>query len=197
MPVTTAMNDSSDSVLHLLAAERARFLGFVEKRVGSRAAAEEILQDCFLKALRSAGEIRDEERAVAWFHRVLRNAIADWYGRRAGQRAREAGDGPLQGLPAEADPEAEAELCRCVLGLAQSLKPEYAEALRVVDVEEREVGALASAAGISPGNARVRLHRAREALRRQVELTCRTCADHGCVDCTCRHGKDAREADSV
>ena len=39
---------------------------------------------------------------------------------------------------------------------------------------------------MSQNNASVRLFRAREALRRQVVRCCRTCADHGCVDCTCR-----------
>ena len=32
----------------------------------------------------------------------------------------------------------------------------------------------------------VRLHRARKALRLRLEETCRACADHGCLDCTCK-----------
>jgi RNA polymerase sigma-70 factor (ECF subfamily) len=30
------------------------------------------------------------------------------------------------------------------------------------------------------------LHRARRALRKQVQVTCGMCATHGCVDCDCR-----------
>jgi RNA polymerase sigma-70 factor (ECF subfamily) len=33
---------------------------------------------------------------------------------------------------------------------------------------------------------RVRLHRARRALGRQLTLSCRTCAEHGCFDCSCQ-----------
>jgi RNA polymerase sigma-70 factor (ECF subfamily) len=31
----------------------------------------------------------------------------------------------------------------------------------------------------------VRLHRARQALKRELERSCGTCATHGCLDCTC------------
>lgn len=174
----------SPAVARILATERARFVGFLEKRVGSRAAAEEILQDSLLKAIEKAGGIRDEERAVAWFYRVLRNAVSDWRAARGAERAREGGDAAE--LADDLAAEAERELCQCVLSLAATLKPEYAEALRLVDVEELPIAELAASAGVTANNARVRLHRAREALRRSVELTCRTCAEHGCVDCTCR-----------
>ena len=40
--------------------------------------------------------------------------------------------------------------------------------------------------GISKNNATVRVFRAREALRRQVAVSCGTCAEHGCLSCTCQ-----------
>ena len=39
--------------------------------------------------------------------------------------------------------------------------------------------------GIEPNNAAVRVHRAREALRKRVTASCGPCAEHGYVDCTC------------
>ncbi len=77
------------------------------------------------------------------------------------------------------------EICACVGRLAQTLKPEYASALQAVDVEDTPVKAFAEASGLTPSNAGVRLFRAREALRRQVAASCGTCAEHGCVDCSC------------
>ena len=64
-----------------------RFLAFLERRVESRAAAEEILQEAFVRGLGQADEIRDDERAVAWFYRLLRNAVIDHY-RARGAEAR-------------------------------------------------------------------------------------------------------------
>jgi RNA polymerase sigma-70 factor (ECF subfamily) len=59
--------------------------------------------------------------------------------------------------------------------------------IRRVDLDEATIADVASEMGITPGNARVKLHRARRALRRQLELSCGSCAEHGCLDCTCRH----------
>ncbi|HEY5282379.1 MAG TPA: sigma factor-like helix-turn-helix DNA-binding protein [Polyangia bacterium] len=76
-------------------------------------------------------------------------------------------------------------VCQCVAQLADTLKPEYADALRRIEVDGIAVKDYADTLGISASNAGVRIFRAREALRRQVARACGTCADHGCLDCTC------------
>lgn len=55
------------------------FLRFVEKRVDSRATAEDILQSAFVRGIEKESTLRDEESAVAWFYRLLRNAVIDHY----------------------------------------------------------------------------------------------------------------------
>jgi RNA polymerase sigma-70 factor (ECF subfamily) len=67
-----------------------------------------------------------------------------------------------------------------------ALKPEYREALETVDLGEATPGELASRVGISINNATVRVHRARQALQREVKRTCGVCAEHGCIDCRCK-----------
>jgi DNA-directed RNA polymerase specialized sigma24 family protein len=69
--------------------------------------------------------------------------------------------------------------------LARTLKPEYAEALHRIDVDGTPVKDHADEAGISASNAGARVFRACEALRKQVARSCGTCAEHGCLDCTC------------
>jgi DNA-directed RNA polymerase specialized sigma24 family protein len=69
--------------------------------------------------------------------------------------------------------------------LSETLKPEYASALRRIDVEGISVRGYAVELGIAANNAAVRVHRAREALRKLVTMSCGTCAEHGCLDCTC------------
>jgi RNA polymerase sigma-70 factor (ECF subfamily) len=92
----------------------------------------------------------------------------------------------------EPAPDVYAEICKCVGRLAVTLKPEYADALQAVDVEGVPVKEFAGQRGISPTNAGVRLFRARQALRQRVSRSCGTCADHGCLDCTCGRPVDAR-----
>jgi RNA polymerase sigma-70 factor (ECF subfamily) len=160
------------------------FLAFLERRVESREAAEDILQSAFARGLDRDTDVPDE-KVVAWFYRVLRNAVIDHYRRRsAASRAAEAwGHEFVEGR--EPDAQLHHEICQCVSGLLATLKPEYQDALRIVDLEDGKLSDLANETGITAENAAVRVHRARKALRRQVEQACGTCAVHGCFDCRC------------
>jgi RNA polymerase sigma factor (sigma-70 family) len=168
-----------------LVANHREFLAFVERRVGDRALAEDLLQEAFVRGIDKLGELRDEDSARAWFYRTLRNAVIDHHRRRA------ASDRRLETLAAELDPDgaANAELenvvCACVGRIADTLKPEYAQALRRIELDGVPVNEFAREVGISESNAGVRVFRAREALRREVSRSCGTCAEHGCFDCTC------------
>jgi RNA polymerase sigma factor (sigma-70 family) len=162
-----------------------QFLAFLERRLGDRALAEDILQDAFVKSLQKEEDARDETSSVAWFYRTLRNAVIDHY-RRTGSRSR-----ALEVLARELEdaveppPELHDEICGCVTRLASTLKPEYETAIRRIDVDGTPVHDFAAEAGITPNNASVRVFRAREALRKQVKASCGTCADHGCLECSC------------
>lgn len=178
-------------VLQVLLENHRAFRSFLERRVGDRATAEDILQDAFVRGMERAGQLRDGEAAVAWFYRLLRNAVVDRW--RRGAAAGRALEGFAAELEASAEPPAEIanEICACVGRLAAALKPEYAAALRRIEVDGVAVKDYAAEAGITAGNAAVRVFRAREALRREVERSCRTCATHGCIDCTCEAGPGA------
>lgn len=174
---------SPEAIAQLVKGHR-EFLAFLERRVESRAVAEDILQAAFTRGLERGGDVQDE-KVVAWFYRVLRNAVIDHYRQRSSTaRAMEAWG---REFPDVQEPEAELrqEICHCVSGLLETLKPEYREALRIVDLEEGKLKDLAQQSGITAENAAVRVHRARAALRRRIEQACGTCSVHGCLDCSC------------
>jgi len=182
------MSGSSDatvpsSVVSRLVEQRHEFLAFLERRVGSRALAEDILQEAFTRSLDKVEQLEQAESARAWFYRVLRNAVID-YQRRAGASARRL-DELARELAAAPEPELDTAVCQCVSGLAANLKPEYAEALRAVEVNGTAVKDFAAAQGISSSNAAVRVFRARQALKQQLQRCCGSCADNDCRDCTC------------
>lgn len=181
---------STSTVVSTLLAEREAFLGFLTKRLGDVMLAEDVLQEAFARGLDRLDTLRDEESAVAWFYRLLRNAVID-HRRRAASAGR-----ALDALAAELDAPAEAPapvqeaVCRCVGRLATTLKPDYADVIRRVEVDGVSVKDFAAEAGITPNNAAVRVFRAREALRARVRECCGACADAGCRDCTCpTHGE--------
>lgn len=176
----------SPEVVSVLVENHRRFLAFLERRVGSREVAEDILQDAFVRGLTGAAALRAGESVIPWFYRSLRNALIDHWRRRAAEgraveRAAALGDDSVPGV----DEEIMDAACACASTLLETLKPEYANALRRVDLESASVSTFAREAGITANNASVRLFRGREALRRQVRRSCGTCAEHGCLDCSC------------
>ncbi|WP_434419953.1 sigma-70 family RNA polymerase sigma factor [Nannocystis pusilla] len=187
-PETPTELQPTPEVVSRLVTNHREFLAFLQRRVGSRAVAEDILQDAFVRGLDKLGGLRDDEAAVAWFYRLLRNAVID-------RRRRDAAAGRrLDALAAELEeavepaPELHGAVCQCVARLADTLKPEYAEALRRIELDGLAVKDYAAEAGITPNNAAVRVFRARDALKKQVARSCGTCAEHGCLDCTCGPG---------
>ncbi len=177
----------SDEALSRLVESRAKFLGFLRNRILSADIAEDLLQNAFVKSIERGGELRDSESIVPWFYRVLRNSVVDYY-RQSGRNEQEL-RGMLADLEAyaQATPDVENEVCQCVNPLLENLKPEYREALTTIDLSDGSLADLASKAGITEGNAAVRVHRARQAMLKQVQMTCGACAEHHCVDCHCKH----------
>lgn len=173
---------------HKLLDHRQKLLAFVRGKISDPALAEDILQDSLLKALRAAPELRDEEKLIPWFYRILNNAIIDHYRRKATAskyQAAHAGEAE----PA-IEPEDEAAICACFRELIPTLKPEYAGLIEELELSGGDPAQAARRRGLTRNNLKVRRHRARQALRQRLEETCRLCAKHGCLDCTCNtaHG---------
>ena len=168
-------------LLVMLAERRTAFLAFVRKRVRSGADADDLLQQALLKAAEKLDTVRDGERIDAWFYRVLRNTIADHHAEWARRESR------LELLAREASeaPPEEAAVCACSLGVLATLHADYAEILRRVDIDEESLDEVARATGITPNNAKVRLHRARNAMRRALLSYCDTDSSRACESCRC------------
>ena len=170
-----------------LLAQRDAFKAFVASRIGNDADAEDLLQQGLVKAIQHAGELKDSDRAVAWFYQLLRNVIVDHARSRQAARRRDDAWASDPTAPAAARERAEAEkaICGCFAQLIPTLKPAHAELLRRVELEGETVSAAAAAVGITANNASVTLHRARAELRKRLEQFCGSCADGACLDCDC------------
>jgi RNA polymerase sigma factor (sigma-70 family) len=174
--------ETTPKIVAIFVENHRALLAVLERRVGSRAVAEELLQDAFV---RSAGRLSadDEGSVMAWFYRTVKNAAVDYHRRRkTANKALEA----FAAEPAvESDEDFRAAVCQCVAHLAETLKPEYAEALKRIELDGISVKDYAAEVGLSANNAGVRVFRARAALRSQLTRSCGSCATHGCLDCTC------------
>jgi RNA polymerase sigma factor (sigma-70 family) len=183
MNIPAELGLNAESIQTLVENHR-RFVRFLQPRVRTPQDAEEILQAAFVKAVETDQTIR-EESVIAWFFRLLRNALIDYY-RRRGVEQRALERQQLEWTEAADDQALTQTVCACVNDLIGTLNPDLGDLVRRVDVGGMEVAVAASELGITPNNASVRLHRARRALKERLEQSCGTCATHGCFDCSCK-----------
>jgi RNA polymerase sigma factor (sigma-70 family) len=168
-------------------AQHAKFLSFLSARVEDKSAAEDILQSAYLKAVEHGSEIRDDESTVAWFYRILRNAITDHYRRRAARTS--AHEAFVAEAPVSYETEVTRTACACIGDVIRDLKSEYRTAIEQVDLAGMSVEAFAKSQETSANNASARLHRARKAVAKKLTTACGACAEHKCLDCTCRRSQ--------
>ena len=172
-----------DNLETILLANLEQFTAFVRRRIADPELAADVVQDSLLKALKSADQIHENESAVAWFYKILRNAIIDVY------RHRDVSDRAIEQLTADLETDLQTdgkrEICRCLNRLLPTLKPEYGELIQKLDLNEEAPETVAKGLRITTNNLNVRLHRARLQLRDRLEQTCQMCSKHGCLDCTC------------
>jgi RNA polymerase sigma factor (sigma-70 family) len=185
-----ALQPVSEKLVGILVKNRERFRSYLTRRVGSEAIAEELLQQSLLKALEADDSLRNEESLIPWFYRVLKNALIDYYRSHSKEERRD--DSLLKDLEALGETksppadELKAAICHCLGGLLPTLNPGYAELVQKIDLDQASPEAVAKELGITTNNLGVKLHRARQALRKSLERGCGACAQHSCLDCTCK-----------
>ena len=178
----------NDMIQRLLEHEFA-FRVFLRRRVGDETLAEDLLQQSLIRAVQSHHSVRNDESVVAWFYKIIRHTLIDYY-RSKGAEARR-NEAFLQELTLSGDDkeppldEVKATVCTCLQRLLPKLPSNYAALIRRIDLEDESPKRVAEDLKISPSNLTVRLHRARQALRANLEQSCGVCSKHGCLNCTC------------
>ena len=179
----------TSGVMQRLLENESAFRQFVRRRVGEEVVVEDILQQSLTKAVERSHSLNNEQSALAWFYRILRHTVADYY-RFQGAEARR--DEALQreltisGNHQEPPPdELKATACACLHGFLPNLHGNYGELIKRIDLDGESPAQVAKELKISRNNLTVRLHRARQPLRASLEDACGICSRHGCLNCTC------------
>jgi RNA polymerase sigma factor (sigma-70 family) len=133
---------------------------------GSRAIAEEVVQDCYELAWRCMDQLRDRSLARPWLFQILR---------REALRNLAPRDAPIAESYDEAeDPRAAPDAVSAVeqrldiLAALQALAPIHREVLTLYYFEDMPVAEMAVALDVAPGTVLSRLSRARDLLRRRM-----------------------------
>jgi RNA polymerase sigma-70 factor (ECF subfamily) len=190
MSVAPTTSDSAacltpERIANVLVATSREFSSFLESEVGSRAVSNEILQDAFGRGSHDIGALSWRESAVSWFYRLLRNAVIDQ------PRSQGSSEPKFNAFRTQVEQQLEPSVAlagairRYVGEVSEILEPEYAAALRSVELGGMSIDGFAEATGISQRLAGVRVSDARAALRRRVVSSSGICLVHGRWNCTC------------
>ena len=155
---------------HVVAEHRDSLYRHAMRRLNQPAAAEDAVQEVFLRAYRSFGRLRFDSRISSWLHQIMVNVCIDEANRRRrhDEKAQRVIGEPLH-THFEPGPEDllgldRADLSPMIDALA-TLPSAYQEALTMRFVDELSYEQMAAATGTSEDNARARVSRARSAVR--------------------------------
>jgi RNA polymerase sigma-70 factor, ECF subfamily len=162
----------------LVRAHAGRLLAVARRILRSEEEARDALQDAFLQAFRAIGKFEGQARLSTWLHRIVVNACL----MRLRSRSRKP-EQPLEellprfyedghridpGAPwrsADADPVEQRQLAELVRGAIDRLPEIHRNVLLLRDIEGLDAEETARLLEVKTDTVKVRLHRARQALR--------------------------------
>ena len=167
--VTMARKPPHQPLTDALVSRRGELVTYARRKVGP--AAEDVVQEATVRALKGAERLSNPAAARAWLFTIVRRVIAERK--------------PARELEVPPPPTVATDGCDCIVAQLKRLPKGQATLLERVVIEGVSVTALAAELGITPNNAWVRLHRARQALKVQVKAHCGTASLRQCLDCGC------------
>jgi RNA polymerase sigma-70 factor (ECF subfamily) len=142
----------------------------------------------FARAAKGLSSFRGDAETSTWLYRIASNVASDWLRSRSAHEAKltvqlpEASDDDgrtavIGAADVDSHPSAEQQLSEkdihaCIRGEIGKLPDDYRDVLMLSALGGLSDDEVAQTLGISKGNARVRLHRAREEFRRVIAARC-------------------------
>ena len=174
--VRTAMEQGTETerVWHEM---HGRLLSYIRRHVDADDDAEDILQDVFVRIHTHLADVNDAGSVTAWVYQITRNAVTDYYRKRAtaaralagiadnADRTGEPADGP------DVTREAVDDFANCLEPLMSELPEHYREALSLTELGGMTQKEAAGRLGLSVSGMKARVQRGRGKLK-EVILDC-------------------------
>jgi RNA polymerase sigma-70 factor (ECF subfamily) len=185
-----ARSGSSEAFDRLVELHQDRVYGLLLRLTGSAEDAEDLAQECFLRACRALDQFQGGSAFYTWLYRIALNLARS--GRRTEHRRREKevpmavlaggrgrnedagedGDGGIEMAAIESGPDELAErreMVRKVQGALEDLSTEHREVVVLRDIEGLDYEEIAGLVGVSREAVKSRLHRARGELASRLK----------------------------
>lgn len=144
--------------------------------------ASDVVQSAFLKALSSNRRLREPDKLEAWLSRIARNCMVDEL--RKQERENLLGE-DADDVPADEREFGESGKCVCISTQLEELPRSYSDVLRQVFFDGQSPRAIAEQGQTSANAVHVRVHRARQALRRKLTEHCGMTGVTDTSECAC------------
>lgn len=157
---------------------------FIRRRVSDDHAADDLLQETFLRIHRNLGTLRDSDRLAAWVYQIARNVVRDHH-RKATSSTVALGDSDPS---VDGDDHLNPSPCGGAGWLSEmieTLPDGYREAVRLAEMEGLTQQEVAHKSGITLSGAKSRVQRGRAMLRDALDACCTFQLDHAgrVMDC--------------
>jgi RNA polymerase sigma-70 factor (ECF subfamily) len=169
---------------------RQALLDHVRSIVRDPAEAEDVLQEVLVKAHMGVEQLHAEAALAAWLFRIATHVAIDHLRKRSRQPdvADDVDATKLssedEGVPGLQRLVEQQEMSACVQRFLLDLPSVYRTVLLLHDLDGLTAGEIARSLGITLENAKIRLHRARAALRASLEAGCSfSCDERGVLVC--------------
>lgn len=142
---------------------------FIRRRVADDHAADDLLQETFLRIHRSVGTLADENRLAGWVYQIARNVIHDHYRKKSDNVSL-----------VDVDPAEEQDATSCLRArasewldeLIRQIPDPYREAVQLSEIEGLTQVDVAQRLGLSQSGAKSRVQRGRAMLREVLDQCC-------------------------
>lgn len=138
---------------------------FILKKVKNKDAANEILQNSFLKIHQNIGQLKDSIKVRAWSFQIVRNEIANYFNNES-KTFHNVDFGILK------NPETHIDLC-CFDRFIDNLPKEYKQVIELVYIKGKKQVEVAELMGISLANVKARIRRAKSMLKINFNECCK------------------------
>jgi RNA polymerase sigma-70 factor (ECF subfamily) len=147
---------------------------YLERLVGNRATADDLLQETLLKIARALPGFEGRSSVKTWAFTIATRVATDHFRRPQNRAQMVEIDETEPVLETDTDQQIVVdEMSSCVREVIGSLPEDYRAALVLHDLEGQTAAQVAEMVGCSVANAKIRIHRARRRLRQALNEECR------------------------
>lgn len=150
---------------------RRELLYFIKAKVKDEYAAEDILQEVFIKVYKSIDQLVDQTKLKSWLYRTTNNAIIDFY-RQKKQSTLELDEIEVEQKMEDDTENMNREAAECIKSMLDELPDKYKEPLKLHEFKGMKHKEISQKLNISLSGSKTRIQRARNKLKETLIKCC-------------------------